>query len=195
MTFRALLLLSISILHFACAGAGSYTWASQLPPTAPGSELALRVGDRVQVVVYGQDAMSAEVEVRLGGDIVLPVTGRVQAKGYTVAQLTEVIRHRLQGILADPRVTVVIASRRPAGVSVVGEVTEPGRFEMRDGEGVLDAIARAQGLTPFANEDNIFVIRRDPNLLRVRFRYSDLRKANPASVGFLLKDGDVVVVE
>jgi polysaccharide export outer membrane protein len=139
--------------------------------------------------------MSGEFEVRPGGEFVLPVAGKFRATGLTASALAAELQKRLTGILARPYVTVVIASRKAATVSVLGEVRQPGRYELRDGEGVLEALARAGGLTPFADEDAVFVVRRGPQSPRVRFRYSDLAAGVPSSLNYELIDGDVVVVE
>jgi polysaccharide export outer membrane protein len=136
--------------------------------------------------------MSGEFEVRPAGELLLPVSGRVMAVGLTAPELAQQLTTRLRGLLADPRVTVVIAARRAANVSLLGEVRAPGRFELREGEGILEALARAGGMTPFADEDRIFVVRRGlPS--RVRFRFRDLVAGRGNA--FELLDGDVVVVE
>lgn len=177
-----------------CAPKPPYVWVTQLPPEALGNPQQLRPGDKVQVVVYGQDAMSGEFEVRPGGDVVVPVAGSVRAQGLTAQQLARQITNQLTGKLVSPQVTVVLSARRLPSVSVLGEVRTPGKFELREGEGVLDALARAGGLTPFADSDEVYIIRRGEER-RIRFRYDDLVAANPAAVRFPLMDGDVVVVE
>jgi protein involved in polysaccharide export with SLBB domain len=78
---------------------------------------------------------------------------------------------------------------------VLGEVKTPGRFTLNNNEGMLDLLARAGGLSMFANEDAIYVIQRANPGPRIRFRYSDLVAADPASLRFRLHDGDVVIVE
>jgi polysaccharide export outer membrane protein len=138
--------------------------------------------------------MSGEFEVRPEGDIVLPSVGRLQAANLTPERLAVDLTTRLRGILEDPRVTIVVASRRAVSVGVLGEVRTPGRYELRSNEGVLDALARAGGLTPFADPDQVYVIKKTPTQ-RIRFRYSELTRADPASVAFRLHDGDIVVVE
>jgi len=181
-------------LGLACSSPGSYVWARSLPQAASGPERPLRVGERVQVIVHGQDTMSGEFEIRPAGELVMPVAGRVPAKGSTPSQLAQAVTERLRGVVQDPHVTVVLAVRPPLSISVLGEVQTAGRYELRDGEGVLEALARAGGLSPFADRDAIYVIRRDQNR-RVRFRYDDLVRGEPNSVAFKLEDGDVVVVE
>jgi polysaccharide export outer membrane protein len=100
----------------------------------------------------------------------------------------------LNGLVVDPHVAVSLAAVREPNVSVVGEVRTAGAYLLRPGEGVLEMIARAGGLSEFANRGKIFVLRRNDNL-RVRFDYDKLAHADGAAVKFMLQDGDVVVVE
>jgi polysaccharide biosynthesis/export protein len=189
---RAFVLLIALALAVACGGSGGYVWASELPAAPANSAPRIRAGDRVQVAVAGQETMSGEFEVRPAGELLLPVIGRVMAVGLTATELAEQLKGRLRGLLADPHVTVVISARRLANISLLGEVRAPGRFELREGEGILEALARGGGLTPFADEDRIFVVRRGlPS--RVRFRFRDLVAGHGNR--FELLDGDVVVVE
>lgn len=177
-----------------CSSSPPYVWVSQLPANDARAPDALRAGDKIQVSVYGQDAMSGEFEIRPAGDVILPVAGSTMVAGKTTEQVAVDVSARLAGALANPKVTVIISARRPTGVSVMGEVRAPGRYELGDGEGVLHALARAGGLTEFADHDAVYVIRTEANR-RIRFRYSDLVGADPASSRFQLRNGDVVVVE
>jgi polysaccharide export outer membrane protein len=188
-------LVALLVAPASCSSGAPYIWASELPQTELRAPPALRPGDKIQLAVFGQDTMSGEFEIRPSGEVVLPAGGgRFPAAGKTPEQLAFEVQTRLKGVLADPRVTIVIASRHPANVSVLGEVRAPGRFELVEGEGVLPALARAGGLTPFASPDRIFVVRTG-NGQRIRFRYDDLTSARGTSPVFELRSGDVVVVE
>ena len=162
--------------------------------SSPALRDALPDGDYVQLAVLGQDALSGEFEIRPAGVLVVPVAGAVPAAGRTLAELSADITRRLEGVVAGPRVTVVLALRAPTSVGVMGEVRTPGRYDVAEGEGVLHALARAGGLTPFADPEGIYVVRPQPSQ-RIRFRYSDLTSAEGASMRFRLSPGDVVVVE
>lgn len=189
-------LLILGLLVSACTTVKPYIWADRLPPPPPGAAAqTLQVGDHVLVAVQGQDTMGGDIEVRPGGDILIPAAGRFQAAGKTVDVLSAEIAARLRGILENPRVTVVLGLRKPPNVTVIGEVKTPGRYEIRDGDGVLETLARAGGLTDFASEDDIYLIRRERPVPRVRFRYDDLVVADPPSARIKLADGDIVVVE
>ena len=192
--FLRTLLLVASIVVSGCGPTGPYVWASRLPPGSTDPNI-VRAGDRLQVVIHGQEAMSGEFEVRPGGQFVLPVAGQIPAAGLATSAVAAEVTRRLQGILTKPHVTVVIATRQVGSIIVLGEVRSPGRYDLREGDGLLEALAKAGGLTPFADEDSLFVVRRGQANPRVRFRFADLAAAVPSSINYRLVDGDVVVVE
>jgi polysaccharide export outer membrane protein len=185
--------LALVFLIVACAPSVPYIWVRDLPASTA-TRGALRVGDKVQLAVHGQPTMSGEFEVRLAGELVLPEAGRVMAGGLTVSQLQEQIRARLAGLIQNPQVTVVLVSRRSV-ITALGEVGSPGSVELRDDDGVIEALAKAGGFTPFADEDHIYVIPHDRRNIRVRFRYQDLVRGEAASIGYVLGHGDILIVE
>ena len=95
----------------------------------------------------------------------------------------------------NPDVVISVRSLRTLQINVLGEVRTPGTFPIPYGEGVLTVLARAGGLTEYADTSAIYVLRQQPELLRVRLRYDDLVGGDPLSLSFKLRDGDTVVVE
>ena len=97
-------------------------------------------------------------------------------------------------------VTITVEELRPLRVSVLGEVTRPGQYELERGAGVLAALAAASGLTDYAHRDAIFVLRSLPGQegkppARIRFRWSALTGGEKPAATFRLRAGDVVVAE
>ena len=81
---------------------------------------------------------------------------------------------------------------------MLGEVVKPGSFILDQNSGVLQALAVAGGMTPFASKDSIMVIRQRPeggNPLRIRFSYDSLVQLKGRAAAFRLQGGDVVVVD
>ncbi len=178
-----------------CASGKPYVWVDDLPAAAADTEHRIRPNDKLFLVVTGQESLTGEVQVREDGCLVQPVLGKLCIEGLTTREASERIRERLRGMVVNPDVVLAVVATSPSRVSVVGEVEHPGQFDVDRAEGVLNALARAGGLTEFANKDGIFVIRRSPEGKRVRFRYSDLTGGDEKSIAFRLQDGDVVVVE
>src|ERR1044071_9801460 len=84
--YRYALVAAFSLLLAACVDNRPYVWGSKLPPEAAESR-PLAVGDKVQIVVFGQDAMSGEYEIRPSGEIVVPMIGSFAAAGRTSADM------------------------------------------------------------------------------------------------------------
>jgi len=84
---------------------------------------------------------------------------------------------------------------QPITVSVLGEVTKAGSYPLDPRATVAQVLASAGGLTEFASRDSIYVVRAGPPPVRVRFTYEEVSRGAPASAGFVLHDGDLVVVE
>lgn len=179
-----------------CSHSLAYVWVDELPPSAVMPE-AYRIApnDTVAILVWNQSKLSTDAKVRPDGQVTLPLLGDVAVQGLTPAGAATQIEHRLDGIVVDPKVTVTIKESQPATYSVVGEVKTSGSYPLQPGITLLQAIAAAGGLNEFANPDKVFVIRKTPELKRIRFTYDKLVHAEGRGVLFQLRDADVVVVE
>ena len=183
-----------------CKTAGEYVTADDLPavPAAADREYVIQPGDTIGVRVWGQDNLATRGKVRPDGKISIPFVNDVQAAGSTPAALARKIQAGLKDFLVNPVVTVTLEEPRPLQVSVLGEVARPGTFVLDQNAGVLQAIAMAGGMTPFANKDAIMVIRQrvdGGNPQRIRFSYDALTQLRGRSAAFRLQGGDVLVVE
>jgi polysaccharide export outer membrane protein len=119
----------------------------------------LDTGDKLRIVVFGQDALSNNYIVDAEGRIALPLIGTVGARGLTTAQLSGAIKSRLaQGYIRDPSVAVEVEVHRP--FFVLGEVTFPGQYPYVPNMTVENAIAIAGGFTPRAFKDTVTVTRK-----------------------------------
>jgi polysaccharide export outer membrane protein len=181
----------------ACANLGEYTWVNDYkdPRAGNGAGYLLAVGDIIQVKVYGQEAMSARTKIRTDGKISLPFLNDVQAEGYAPNVLAEQLEARLKDFVNKPVVTVSVEEQTKLQVPIVGEVTRQGIIDLAPGAGLLQALANVGGLTETAHPDRIFVIRNDPQPMRIRFAWKDLMRALPPASTFHLRAGDQIVVE
>lgn len=188
--------LLLPALLWACRPPPSpFVWASQLEASAQEEVFRLGAGDEIHVLVADQAALSGRFKIGPDGRYAHPVVGSVALNGFTLAEAGQQLAARLGGIVVNPQVTVSVAVRRLIRVSVLGEVRTPGRFEVPYDEAVLAMIARAGGLSEFADKQAIYVVRSQPHVLRIRFRLRDLAGAQVGSARFRLRDGDVIIVE
>jgi polysaccharide export outer membrane protein len=135
--------------------------ASRAVPVAAMMEdgpYTLDSGDKLRIVVFGQDTLSNNYTVDAQGQVNLPLIGSVPARGSTTSQLSAAIASRLkQSYIRDPSVAVDVDTYRP--FFVLGEVAFPGQYPYVPNMTVENAIAIAGGFTPRAAKDKVKVTR------------------------------------
>ncbi len=118
----------------------------------------LASGDRIRVIVFGQDSLSNSYAVSGAGRIALPLGGDIEVGGKTTIQAQQAIESHLRaGFLRDPHVSVEVEAYRP--FFVLGEVTTAGQYPYINGMTVQKAVAVAGGFTPRAFHDTAAVTR------------------------------------
>ena len=125
---------------------------------APRGGYTLDSGDKLRVVVFGQDGLTNGYSVDAGGSITMPLIGAVQARGLSTAELAAAIGARLrQGFIREPHVAVEIETYRP--FFILGEVTFPGQYPYVANMTVETAVAIAGGFTPRAYHTDVVISR------------------------------------
>jgi polysaccharide export outer membrane protein len=191
-----LVALSLALLA-ACGGGGSYVWYSSLPKsewTQP-NEYVMGVGDSLSIFVYEQPNLSGKVRIRRDGRISLPFVGELLVAGKHPSQLAKELETRLKAIIVTPRVTVNVEESQPVSISVLGEVGQRGTLTLQPPAELAQALAQAGGLSEFADDSRIFVLRRFPIFRRIRFTYDAIVQNQGGAATFPLQTGDVLVVE
>lgn len=146
-------MIAVSLTLAACAV--SYSANLDTNPDAP---YTLASGDRLRIIVYGQDSLSNSYSVDGSGHIEMPLIGIVTAEGKTTAALGKEIEARLRnGFVRDPHVSVEVEAYRP--FFVLGEVTTPGQYPYVNGMTAETAVAIAGGFTPRAYKDAVDLTR------------------------------------
>jgi polysaccharide export outer membrane protein len=116
---------------------------------APLPPYTLDSGDRLRVVVFGQDTLTNSYGVDAAGNITMPLIGAVYARGLTTRELSGALAARLrQGFLREPHVAVEVELYRP--FFILGEVNFPGQYPYVPNMTAETAVAIAGGFTPRA---------------------------------------------
>jgi polysaccharide export outer membrane protein len=145
------------------AQGGPYAAAPYGYAYAPATEqpYTLDAGDRLRIVVFGQEGISNSYIVDAGGNVTLPLIGIVPARGYSTQQLAVAISERLkQGFVREPHVSVEVEAYRP--FFILGEVTTPGQYPYVANMTAETAIAIAGGFAPRADKKNVKLTRNTP---------------------------------
>jgi polysaccharide export outer membrane protein len=183
MNRRTALVLVASALSLAACAHPPYRTDLLDPPT--GSAYTLASGDRLRIIVFGQDNLSNIYAVDGSGRIAMPLIGTVPVAGMSTAQAERAIEARLKvGYIREPKVTVEVDVYRP--FFVLGEVTNSGQFPYVNGMTVQTAVAIAGGYAPRAAKD-----------------YAEITRVNgdgrlvtaPVPINYPVRPGDTIVIK
>lgn len=151
----ASLVLAVALTAGACAPRYADSDYALAQPSGP---YRLASGDRLRVIVFGQDNLSNIYAVDGSGRISMPLIDSVEAQGRTTQQLERAIEAKLRaGYLREPKVSVEVDAYRP--FFVLGEVTNSGQFPFVNGMTVQTAVAIAGGFTPRGQRSSAEVTR------------------------------------
>jgi polysaccharide export outer membrane protein len=160
--------------------------AAVAPAAVPdaASAYSLDSGDRLRIVVFGQEGLSNSYVVDAAGNITMPLIGAVPARGSSTAELARQVGARLRnGFIREPHVAIEIESYRP--FFILGEVTYPGQYPFVPNMTVETAVAIAGGFTPRAYRWDVKVARNQGG--------QGYRLSVPLT--YALRPGDTVTIE
>ena len=158
-------------------------YAAAPMPATHDAAYRLDAGDKLRVVVYGQEGLTNTYAIDAGGSITMPLIGSVPARGRTPASLAAEIAAKLRnGYIRDPSVAVEIEAYRP--FFILGEVAAPGQYPYVPNMSVESAVAIAGGFSPRARRDRVTLTHADAS--------GSMRIVVP--LGTALSPGDTVLV-
>ena len=151
--------------------------------------------DNLDISVWKDETLKATALVRPDGGISFPLVGELMAAGKTADQLRDELKKRLEKYIPDAVVTVAVVHIASYRIYVLGRVNKPGDFAVGRDVDILQALTLAGGLTPFAHENDIRVVRKtDGKSVTIPFRYSDALNDGDLAQNITLRSGDVVLV-
>jgi polysaccharide biosynthesis/export protein len=149
----------------ACATTPRRPAPSATPPTAavtlptsaaeptPSPDYRVGPGDVLEVEVFGNPDLSRIPTVQTNGMVALPLLGEVAVAGLTLAEVKARLTDLLgRDYLVNPQVDVRVKEYQSQFVTVLGEVSTPGRRPLRGTQTrLIDVLVEAGGLTPRAS--------------------------------------------
>jgi polysaccharide export outer membrane protein len=170
--------------------------ATEAPPPADESGTYLvNPGDVLNILVWKEQELQAQVVVRPDGFFSFPLTGDIRAQGNTVEQIRVELTERVGRYVPDPVVSVSIFQPLGSKVYIIGQVNRPGEFPANRYVDVVQALSMAGGMTPFAQVDSIRVLRRDgATQTAIPFAYSEVAAGRRLQQNIVLRPGDTVLV-
>jgi polysaccharide export outer membrane protein len=183
---------ALLVLGVGAASAQTVTRTEQDPPNA----YAIGIGDVLEVSVWKNPDLTVTVPVRPDGRISVPLLGDVQAAGMTPLALKQTLTDGYKEYVTAPGVSVVVKEIHSRKIYVTGEVAHPGTFDLDPRGKLMQALALAGGLTPYAK--GRVVVLRDGRDGRQEKRYEiDLKSiinGRRPEDNLLLQPGDTLIV-
>lgn len=192
---KKILLLSIVLFLSACPGSSNLRPSDELVDDNPNNEdYYIKPGDVLNINVWGEPKLTGEVVVREDGKFTLPLADEVDAEGKTLIQLKDELETMLNQFVPGVSVSPSIVQSAPIKYFMAGQFIHAGEFRSELGITLLQAIAKAGGFAPFADESEITLIRKNSSgELRYQLDYNRVvtgKEPNPK-----LKDGDFLSVQ
>lgn len=192
------LILATAMSAVGCAGPSAEVIAETKNAT---KEFLLGPEDVLDIVVWRSDDMTQrDVVVRPDGKISMPLIGEVEATGRTAKEVAAHIAERLKEYKESPTVYVKVKEANSYYVYVLGDVTKPGKYQVKSHATVLQAIAMAGGFTTYAAKNNMQVRRTvvgqdgSSKEFKIPAPYDELVSGEGKIKDFVLKTGDMIVV-
>lgn len=162
---------------------------------SPREPYTINPGDLLEISVWKEPDLQREVLIRPDGAFSFPLSGDIVAVGRTVEAVRQELTERLGTFIPDLVVTVTVSEINGNKIYVIGQVRNPGQFIVNPRVDVLQALSIAGGVTPFAELNDIKILRRRNGVqTMLRFRYNDIVKGQNLEQNVLLEVGDVVLV-
>jgi polysaccharide export outer membrane protein len=175
---------------------------SAIAPTQPAvmsaadlsPDYVLGTDDAIHVDVWKEPTISGSLTIRPDGKITLPLCGDLVAAGLTPMDLAAKITEKLKETIVNPTVTVTVTAANSKRIFFIGEVLHAGPVPMTREMTMLQAIAAAGGLTPYANKKHIYILRGEgKQQKKLPFDYTKALKKGDEQ-GIVLAAGDTIVV-
>ena len=187
------LLISVSVIctSFSCGGKKIIEQSIQTPST----QYIIGPEDLIKIIVLKEPELSLSVTVRSDGKISLPFIKEIKVVGLTQIALQEELTKRLSKYIERPIVSVIIEEINSLKFFIVGNVSEPGVFDIKREVNVLQAISMAGGFTRYAKKRKIKIIRKHGGIEKViKLNYNKVISGRNPELNIPLQPGDTIVV-
>ncbi len=160
-------------------------------------DYTLGEGDVLEIKVYENDDLATVARVSSSGTIRVPLVGEINVKGMSVSQVSQKIESLLaDGFLVDPQVDVFIKEHRSKQAIILGQIRNPGQYELRGEITFLEFISKAGGLTSDAGSTAIIkrVNTKEDQKDKLVIDLEKLIKKGDTSLNISIRDKDSIYI-
>ena len=169
-------------------------------PVFAQEEYKIHAGDSLDIKVIGYSEFSTNsnsqnnegYKVRSDGKITFPLLGDVSVQGIAPEELAKVLTEQLKVYLTNPEVFVAVLSEGTTRVYLLGEITNPGLYELTKSRTVLDAISAAGSWTSKTAKKRIYLIRKGKDEEPIKINLKKMLETGNMEQNYELNEGDVL---
>ncbi|MDR3629313.1 MAG: polysaccharide biosynthesis/export family protein [Desulfocapsaceae bacterium] len=190
------LTLFIYVLQLPLAAQADEQKTRSVPVAVQYEDYTIGAGDILEITVWKNEELSKKLPVRPDGKISLPLVGEIMVEGKKVKELSSQLQEMYSRYVTGPIIYLSVQQVNSMNVYIIGRVNTPGVRPLISKTNVLQGLAMAAGLTPFAEGNHIKIFRTedDGTTSILEFDYDDVSRGRNLQQNILLKRGDVIVV-
>ncbi len=188
-------ILSLGVLLVALAFAGGAGAQEEAATEPEGSGYVIGVGDVLGISVWKNAELQVTVPVRPDGRISVPLVGDLEVVGLPPSRVQEQLQKAYEQFITAPGVSVIVTEINSRKIFILGEVLNSGVYDILQPTKLMQALAMAGGLTEWAKEDQVIVLR-DSGTDQRRWRLSlkSITTGRSPEDNLLLLPGDTIIV-
>ena len=187
-----MLAITASFTFLSSCGGGKAIDQSVPPPSV---QYTIGPADVLKIDVWKEPELSLTVPVRTDGKISLPLINDIYVVGLTPIELQKELTKQFAQYVENPTVSVIVEEINSLKIFVVGNVNQPGVFDVKREINVLQAISLAGGFTEWANKRNIKLFRKHGGVEQViKINYNKIISGEHPELNIPLQPGDNIVV-
>lgn len=189
---------ALVVMVSSCASQRGYPFAPARADAGAPSDYLVGPGDSLNIVVWRNPEVSAQVPVRPDGKFTTPLVEDIQASGKTATQLARDIEKALSKYIQDPIVSVIVTNFSgpySEQIRVIGQAAKPQALAYKERMTLMDVLIAVGGLTDFADGNGATILRTvNGKSRKFGVRLQDLVKSGDISANIEMRPGDVLVV-
>lgn len=166
------------------------------PQAGRADEYRIAPPDVLEISIWGEPELRREnLIVRPDGKVSFPLVGDLEVAGKSTEEIRELLEQSIQPYIPQAKASIIVTQMGSMQFYVLGKVAKPGMFNIHTELSVLQALTMAGGLTPFAKESDIVIVRtQGDRTIRLPFNYDQVKSGRKLEQNIILQRGDVVLV-
>lgn len=161
------------------------------------AEVSLGPGDVIRIAVYGSPDLGLETRVSEAGTITFPLIGTVPLGGMSVSAAEKKIGSMLEGggFLRKAQVNIIVTTLQSQQISVLGQVSRPGRYPLDGKRSLMDLLALAGGMNAEGSDTVSLIRKRDGVTTKESVDVVDMVRTGNLTRDLELQPNDIIYVE